>query len=83
MTALSKKARVAGALYILASLVGFLRLIYIPNNLIVSGNAAATANNIAAHETLLSWGIVTYLIASVLFLFVTFALYRLLSFGRP
>ena len=79
MTALSKKARVAGALYIFASLVGFLRLIYIPNNLIVSGNAAATANNIAAHETLLSWGIVTYLIASVLFLFVTFALYRLLE----
>ncbi|PYO47676.1 MAG: DUF4386 domain-containing protein, partial [Gemmatimonadetes bacterium] len=37
MTALSKKARVAGALYIFASLVGFLRLIYIPNNLIVSG----------------------------------------------
>jgi len=79
MTPLSQKARVAGALYILASLVGFLRLIYIPNNLIVSGNAAATASNIAAHETLFRWGIVSYLIASVLFLFVTFALYRLLE----
>jgi hypothetical protein len=60
-------------------LVGFLRLIYIPNTLIVSGNAAATANNIAAHETLFRWGIVSYLIASVLFLFVTLALYRLLE----
>ena len=79
MTPLSRKARVAGALYILASLVGFLRLIYIPNNLIVSGNAAATAGNIAAHETLFRWGIVSYLIAAVLFLFVTFALYRLLE----
>lgn len=79
MTPLSQKARAAGALYILASLVGFLRLIYIPNNLIVSGNAAATASNIAAHETLFRWGIVSYLIASVLFLFVTFALYRLLE----
>src|SRR5438552_10506167 len=79
MTALSRKARIAGLLYILASLVGFLRLIYIPNNLIVSGNAAATASNIATHETLFRWGIVTYLIASVLFLFVTFALYRLLE----
>ena len=79
MTPLSQKARVAGALYILASLVGFLRLIYIPNNLIVSGNAAATASSIAAHETLFRWGIVSYLIASVLFLFLTFALYRLLE----
>ena len=79
MTSLSKKARIAGLLYIVASLVGFLRLIYIPNNLIVGGNAAATANNIAAHESLFRWGIVSYLIASVLFLFLTLALYRLLE----
>jgi hypothetical protein len=79
MTSLSTKARVAGALYIVASLMGFLRLIYIPNNLIVSGNAAATANNIAVHESLFRWGIVSYLIAGVLFLFVTLALYRLLE----
>jgi Domain of unknown function (DUF4386) len=77
MTSLSKKARVAGLLYIVASLVGFLRLIYIPNSLIVSANAAATANNIAAHESLFRWGIVSYLLSGVLFLFVTFALYRL------
>jgi hypothetical protein len=63
----------------LASGVGYLRLIYIDNALIVSGNAAATANNIAAHESLFRWGIVSYLLASVLFLFVTLALYRLLE----
>ena len=79
MTSLSKKARVAGLLYILASAVGFVRLIYIPNALIVTGNASATANNIAAHESLFRWGIVSYLLASVLFLFVTLALYRLLE----
>ena len=79
MTSLSTKARVAGLLYIVASLVGFLRLIYIPNALIVSGNAAATANNIASHESLFRWGIVSYLIAGVLFFFVTLALYRLLA----
>ncbi len=84
MTALSKRARIAGALYIVASLVGFLRLIYIPDHLIVSGNAAATVNNIAMHESLFRWGIVTYLIAGVLFLFVTLALYRLLeTVDRP
>jgi hypothetical protein len=79
LTPLSKKARVAGFLYILASAVGYVRLIYIDSALIVSGNAAATANNIATHETLFRWGIVSYLVASVLFLFVTFALYQLLE----
>jgi hypothetical protein len=79
VTSLSKKARVAGLLYIVASAVGYLRLIYIDSALVVSGNAAATANNIAAHEALFRWGIVSYLVASVLFLFVTLALYRLLQ----
>ena len=79
MTSLSTKARIAGSLYILASLIGYLRLIYIPSTLVVSGNAAATASNIAAHETLFRWGIVTLLIASVLFVFVTLALYQLLE----
>ena len=79
MTSLNTKARIAGLLYILASAVGYLRLIYIDNALVVSGNAAATANNIAAHESLFRWGIVSYLLASVLFLFVTLALYRLLE----
>ncbi len=47
MTALSKIARVAGLLYIVASLVGIVRLLYIPNLLFVHGDAAATASNIA------------------------------------
>jgi len=75
---LSRKARIAGLLYILASAVGVLRLLYIPNALFVSGNATATAANIAAHELLFRLGIVSSLIASVLWLFVTLALYRLL-----
>src|SRR5438552_14021399 len=77
MTSLSRNARVAGLLYILASVVGVVRLIYIPNKLIVDGNAAATASNIAAHELLFRLGIVSYLFSSVLFIFVTLALYRL------
>ena len=79
MTSLSKNARVAGLLYILASVVGVVRLMYIPEALIVRGNAAATADNIAAHELLFRFGIVTYLVASVLFIFVTLAFYRLLK----
>jgi Domain of unknown function (DUF4386) len=79
MTSLSKNARVAGLLYILASVVGIVRLLYIPNALFVDGNAAATANNIVAHESLFRLGIVSQLLGSVLWLFVPLALYRLLK----
>ena len=79
MTSLSKNARVAGLLYILSSLFGIVRLIYIPSTLLVSGNGAATANNIARHELLFRFGIVSYLLCSALWIFVTFALYRLLK----
>lgn len=79
MTSLSKNARVAGLLYIVASGVGVVRLLYIPSALFVHGNAAATANNIATHESLFRWGIVSYLLASALWLFVPLALYRLLK----
>ena len=79
MTTVSKNARVAGFLYLLASLIGVVRLIYIPKTLIVDGNAAATAANIAAHESLFRFGILTDLIAGALFIFVTLALYRLLK----
>ena len=79
MTSLSKNARVAGLLYILASVVGVVRLLYIPSALIVHGNAAATVNNIAAHELLFRLGIVSDPVAAVLWLFVPLALYRLLK----
>jgi len=79
MTSLSKNARVAGLLYILCSLFGIVRLIYIPSTLIVHGDAAATANNIATHELLFRFGIVSYLLSGALWIFVTLALYRLLK----
>ena len=79
MTSLSKYARVAGLLYIVASLVGGLRLIYIPNALFVHGNATATANNIAAREMLFRLGMVSELLGSTLWIFVPLALYRLLK----
>ena len=63
----------------MASVVGVVRLIYIPTILVVPGNAAVTANNIAAHESLFRLGIVSELIGSALWIFVTLALYRLLK----
>ena len=79
MTSLGKNARVAGLLYILASVVGVPRLMYIPNKLFVYGNATETAANIAAHESLFRLGIASELLGAALWLFVPLALYRLLE----
>lgn len=79
MTSLSKSARVAGLLYILSALFGIIRLVYIPSRLFVSENATATANNILGHELLFRFGIVSYLLCSAVWIFVTLALYRLLK----
>jgi hypothetical protein len=74
-----KAARVAGALYLSLVITGPFSLIYVPNKLIVHGNATATAANILAHETLFRLAIVGDLIGTVLFIFAGLALYRLLS----
>ncbi len=76
MTTLSRNARIAGLLY-LTLMTAPLRLIYIPSKLIVSGNPAATANNIAAHEALFRLGILSDLFTAVMGIFLTLALYRL------
>lgn len=79
MNSLSKNARVAGLLYMLASVVGVVRLMYIPKRLFVYGNATATAANIGSHESLFRFGIVSGLVGAALWLFVPLALYRLLK----
>src|SRR5580704_2838136 len=69
--------RVAELWYLLLVLGGPLRLIYIPSKLFVHGNAAATASNIAAHEWLFRFGIISQLAGAVILIFLTLALYRL------
>ena len=83
MTSLTRRARLAGILYILASAIGFIRLIYIPSALFVAHNAAATASNIAAHETLFRIGIVSELLCAALWIFVVLALYGLFRTVNP
>jgi hypothetical protein len=79
MRSLKKNARVAGLVFIAASVAGLLRFMYIPRVLFVHANAAATADNIAAHELLFRAGIVGQLLAAVLWIFVPLTLYRLLE----
>jgi hypothetical protein len=71
--------RFAGLLYVLMSIVGFFAMAYVPSKLIVHGNATATANNIAASETLFRLGIAAQLVGQAGFIFVALALYDLLK----
>ena len=79
MNSTKNPGRFAGLLYIFASIPGFFAMMYVPSKLIVHGNAAATANNIAAHETLFRLGIAGQLIGQAGFIFVALALYALLK----
>lgn len=83
MSFVRNPGRLAGLLYVIASIPGFFALLYVPGKLIVEGNATATANNIAAHETLFRFGIAADLVGQVLFIFVALALYDLLKGVNP
>jgi Domain of unknown function (DUF4386) len=71
--------RFAGLLYVLVSIPGAFALVYVPSKLIVHGDAAATASNITASETLFRAGIACNLISEILFMWVALALYDLLK----
>jgi hypothetical protein len=77
MTSTQNPGRVAGLWYLLLVFIGPLRLIYIPGKLFVHGNATATSANIAAHEWLFRFGIVSDLVGAVVLIFLTMAFYRL------
>jgi hypothetical protein len=74
-----KAAHIAGAVYLALVAVAPFAMIYVPSKLIVRGNAAATADNILAHETMFRLAIFGDLIGHVIFICLGIALYRLLS----
>jgi len=76
MNTTKKQARVAGRLYLLASIIGIFGLIYVPK-LIVPGDATATADHVRTSETIFRLGIASELTGFILFIFVVLALYRL------
>ena len=73
-----KAARIAGLIYLSMIIVAPFCVLYIPSKLIVSGNAAATAHNILAHETLFRLSIFGDLIGQVIFICLGVAFHRLL-----
>jgi hypothetical protein len=79
MSFVGNPGRFAGLLYVLTSIVGFFAMGYVPGKLIVHGNTAATVNNIAGHEMLFRFGIAAQLVSQAAFIFVAFALYKVLA----
>lgn len=56
MTSPQKTARFAGVLYLVITVAAIFAHFYVPGELIVTGDAAATASNIAASESLFRFG---------------------------
>jgi hypothetical protein len=77
MDDLKKQARKAGWLYLLAGAPAPFAYIYVPNALIVSGDASATADRVRGSETLLRLAIAGELWNAVVIIFALLALYRL------
>ena len=72
-----RTSREAGWLYLVMSVLAMFGYFYLNGRFIISGDPAATARNILAHEQLYRLGILSDLVGEVLFILVVLALYRL------
>lgn len=74
---LKKTARIAGVLYLIVAITGGYGIMYVPTQIIVTDNLAATTNNILNNEFLFRSGIMSNLICQTVFIFLVLTLYRL------
>ena len=77
MDSTRRTARLAGLLYFVSSLPGVFALLYVPNKIVVRGDAAATADRLRGSASLLRLGIGAELVATSVFIFVALVLYWL------
>jgi hypothetical protein len=78
MDTLNKTARIAGLLYLVFVFCGIFYLRYVPSQIMVPGNIAATISHISGSETLFRFGILAEILADLIFLLLALTLYRLL-----
>ena len=71
------KARISGVFYLLEMLTGGFAIVFVGGRLFVSGNAAATATNILAHESLFRLGVAANLLQFACYIGVTGLFYDL------
>jgi len=72
-------ARTAGILYLLMIPLGIFGILYVPSTLLVPGDAAATAANIMASESLFRLSIVSALFVQINQILLVLVLYKLLK----
>ncbi len=77
MNSTKNTARLSGVLWFLSALTGGFGLIYVRSNVLVSGDAAATAGNIVASEFLFRAAIVSNLFSQVFLFFLGLTLFHL------
>ena len=77
MNSNKKTARLAGLLWFLSTATGSFSLLYMRSNVIVPGDAAATASNLIASEFLFRAAIVSSLFSQVLLFFLGLTLFHL------
>src|SRR5258706_7803889 len=77
MNSNKKIARIAGLLYLFLVVTGIFNLKYVPEKIMVSGDAAATVHNIIAYDSLYRWGIAVGFIGFIGFLLLPLVLYQL------
>lgn len=73
------RARIAGSLYFFMNMFAPFTLLYLPSRFVVQGDAAATAANIMASESLYRIGIALNLFNALGQIFLVLALYQLLK----
>ncbi|MBL7776134.1 MAG: DUF4386 domain-containing protein [Saprospiraceae bacterium] len=73
-----RMARLTGLLYFIFAALGIYTIMYIQPRIIVSNDAAATARNMLAQESLFRLGKAAGVVTSFLFILIVLLLYRLL-----
>lgn len=74
---LKRTARTAGLIYLFIVVTGIFGIMYVPMQLIDSGNLSFTMRTILKHEILFRAGIMSNLICQTLFVFLVLQLYKL------
>jgi len=79
MLSIEKLSRRAGIAYLLLIPFGVFGILYIPSAILVSGDMAATIDNIIAHRSVFHLSILSSLIVQLLQIVVVLLLYKMLS----
>ncbi len=74
---LKKTTRFAGLVYCIWVITGLFGMFYVPSQINMQGDAAATARNILSHEFLFRAGIINDLITHILWVVLVLILYRM------